>query len=451
MKKLITVLAIGGGLRHAEAMMLSLDHFQKVPDGFFLKFKRVKMRNKSKRRDKEWSEMHIPYKLKDTDFSPGLLLEEYLEDMWRILGKSSGRVFWTGKDHTYINQPMGKNAVSRIPKEIAKHLNLPNPERFVFHSFRRTAATFASEAGMSENELCDFFSWLNSSMAREYTSSTKRSARVMGGVLLGGNNKFDSAPGLTGPGAAPGALSGPGAAPGALSGPGAAPGALSGPGAAPGALSGPGAAPGALSGPGADSGSISEPAGLSGPGPAAPGFSGAGPAAPGFFGAPPTAPGFSGAPPTAPGFFGAGPTAPGSVGALAPYAAYHGWGVPPYPPYSYGGQFYPYGMAPAAPWAPTAAGGGGHSLPPPAKVQRVQEDKELMNDSLDEFAAELDKLEEQQGGQKGEQQGIMIKTEGKKQAMSSIASSGLKELIKKDTKIEKFVFNVYHNVDTVNN
>ena len=80
-KKLITVLAIGGGLRHAEAMGLCLDHFQKVPDGYFLKFKRVKMRNKSKRRDKEFSEMHIPYKLNDSTFSPGTLVEEYLDDI----------------------------------------------------------------------------------------------------------------------------------------------------------------------------------------------------------------------------------------------------------------------------------------------------------------------------------------------------------------------------------
>ena len=216
--------------------------------------------------------MHLPIKLEDSTFSPASLVEEYLEDMWRILGKTSGRVFWTGKDKTYTNQPLGKNSLCKLPKEIARYLKLPNAHLFVFHSFRRTAATFASEAGMSDNELCDFFSWLNSSMAREYTSSTKRSARVMGGVLLGGNNRF----GLSGPGAAPGSLSETGAAPGSLSGTGAAPSGFFGPAAAPGNLSGTGAGP----------------YGYFGPGSAAAAYG------------------------------------PGAW-SLAPYAAFPGWGVPP--------------------------------------------------------------------------------------------------------------------------
>ena len=73
-----------------------------------------------------------------------------------------------------------------------------------------------------------------------------------------------------------------------------------------------------------------------------------------------------------------------------------------------------------------------------------------MNDSLDAFAAELEKMEEQQGEQKvkREQQSMMVKTEGKTDV---ITSTGLKDLINKGTKIDKLVFNVFHNVDTVNN
>ena len=319
-----------------------------------------------------------------------------------------------------MNQPMGKNALCKIPKEIAKYLNLPNADMYVFHSFRRTAATFASEAGMSENELCDFFSWLNSSMAREYTSSTKRSARVMGGVLLGGNNRFNADAAANGPG-----LSGPGSSP-------AAPG-LSGAGAAPGGLTGPSPAAPGLSGAGA------APGGLTGPSPAVPGLSGAG-AAPG---------GPTGSSPAAPGLWGPGAAYSG------PYGAFPGWGIPPYPAYIYSAPFYNgYGMPHAAPWAPYGAPWAPPSWaptpshPPPAKVQRLEEDKDIMNNSLDEFAAELDRLEEQQEQKEGQ---IIVKKEGKKQAMSTIASSGLKELINKETKIEKLVFNVYHSVDTVNN
>ena len=164
--------------------------FEKVEDGYFVKFKRAKQRQNHKRKDKVWSKLHVPYKLKDSTFSPAKLLEEYLNEVWEVLGKNSGRVFWTGREDKYIDQVLGKNSLSKLPKEIAKYLKLDNANRFVFHSFRRTAATIASEAGMSDNELCDYFNWMNPSMAREYTSSTKRAIRTMGGVVLGGEKRF---------------------------------------------------------------------------------------------------------------------------------------------------------------------------------------------------------------------------------------------------------------------
>ena len=368
MRKVATLLAIGGGLRHAEAMGLSLEMFQKVDDGYFVKFKRVKMRNNHKRRDKEWSKMHIPFKLKDSTFSPAGLLEEYLEDIWKILGKNSGRVFWTGRDNTYTNQPLGKNSLCKLPKEIAKHLKLAHPERYVFHSFRRTAATFASEAGMSDNELCDFFSWLNSCMAREYTSSTNRATRTMGSVLLGGENRFQ---GAQAPSSAP-AL--PAAAP-----------------ALPEAAPAPPAAPAAW------------PSGIGGASPYA-----GGP----FYGAPAAAPAW-----------------PQNAAPAWPQNAAPAW---------------PQNAAPA--WPQNAA----------LMVQRPQADRQedQMNDSLDEFAAELDQREreEKREIQPMQQQSIVIKTkDDKKQVLSAMNSMGLKEIINKDTKIEKFVFNIFHKVDTVNN
>ena len=33
---------------------------------------------------------------------------------------------------------MGKNMVAKVPHELAKQFNLPNPEQYSFHSFRRT-------------------------------------------------------------------------------------------------------------------------------------------------------------------------------------------------------------------------------------------------------------------------------------------------------------------------
>ena len=50
---------------------------------------------------------------------------------------------------------------------------MPEPEKYTFHSFRRTAATSAADAGSSTEQLVNFFGWKNGSMCQEYISSSK--------------------------------------------------------------------------------------------------------------------------------------------------------------------------------------------------------------------------------------------------------------------------------------
>ena len=78
-----------------------------------------------------------------------------------------GRVYYTGKKSDGLsNQHMGKNSISKIPHEIASLLNLPVPARYTFHSFGRTSATNASDAGATTEQLVDFYGWKNSSKGR---------------------------------------------------------------------------------------------------------------------------------------------------------------------------------------------------------------------------------------------------------------------------------------------
>jgi hypothetical protein len=68
---------------------------------------------------------------------------------------------------------MGKNMMSKVPSEIAEKLSLPNPSKNTFHSFRRTSATSAADAGATTEQLVDFYGWKNASMCQEYISSSK--------------------------------------------------------------------------------------------------------------------------------------------------------------------------------------------------------------------------------------------------------------------------------------
>ena len=60
-----------------------------------------------------------------------------------------------------------------MPHEIAKVLSVPECDKYTFHSFRRTVATSAADAGSSTEQLVDFFGWKNGSMCQEYISSSK--------------------------------------------------------------------------------------------------------------------------------------------------------------------------------------------------------------------------------------------------------------------------------------
>ena len=63
--------------------------------------------------------------------------------------------------------------VGKVPHEVAKYLNFPEPETYTFHSFRRTSATSAADAGSTTEQMVDFFGWKNGSMCQEYISTSK--------------------------------------------------------------------------------------------------------------------------------------------------------------------------------------------------------------------------------------------------------------------------------------
>jgi len=72
---------------------------------------------------------------------------------------------------------------------LRKVLGLPNPASYMFHSFRRTSATIAADAGSTTKQMVDFFGWKNSSMCQEYILSSKPAILVMANRLAGSGKK----------------------------------------------------------------------------------------------------------------------------------------------------------------------------------------------------------------------------------------------------------------------
>jgi hypothetical protein len=125
------------------------------------------MRSKQ-RNDKIFTKFVVP---QDGGYSDRLAV--YIKKLNDELHKFQGRVWFTATHRGLKKQAMGMNMVGKVPHEVAKYMNLPEGENYTFHSFRRTSATSAADAGSTTEQLVDFFGWKNGSMCQEYISTSK--------------------------------------------------------------------------------------------------------------------------------------------------------------------------------------------------------------------------------------------------------------------------------------
>ena len=183
-RKAIVALSYFGGLRLVEAMSLELEKISPCEKGFDVVHERAKGRS-----DKPNSKYTVPTKkvpkegevqTVEDSFDWAGCLGQYLGRVKEELGKFQGRVFYTGrKNGGLVSQPMGRNKLAEVPHEVARFLGKERPEDFTFHSFRRSSATAAADAGATAQQMQDFFGWKNQSMTAEYISTSRHQITSM--------------------------------------------------------------------------------------------------------------------------------------------------------------------------------------------------------------------------------------------------------------------------------
>ena len=117
------------------------------------------------------------------------ILEEYLSAVRNVIGKVTGRMWFTGRNDIFIQSPMGKNYLSNVPHEMAMRLSLENPANYTFHSYRRSAATMAANEGASGLQMQQHFGWKNVHMAQEYISTSKVAIKDVASKLAGSGDQ----------------------------------------------------------------------------------------------------------------------------------------------------------------------------------------------------------------------------------------------------------------------
>lgn len=100
---------------------------------------------------------------------------------------STSRFFLNYQKGKCTVQPVGINKISGFPKEIAMFLNLPNPEIYTGHSFRRTSATFLANGGGDLLALKQHGGWKSSSIAEGYVEESVSNKLNIAKKIIGNN------------------------------------------------------------------------------------------------------------------------------------------------------------------------------------------------------------------------------------------------------------------------
>ena len=75
------------------------------------------------------------------------------------------------------NMVVGKNTIATYGIRFAALLNLPNPQLYTGHTFRRSGASLLADAGASENDIQKFLNHKNPTTSRGYIDRSKKRAR----------------------------------------------------------------------------------------------------------------------------------------------------------------------------------------------------------------------------------------------------------------------------------
>lgn len=164
--KVACVLGVAGACRRVEMEKLTVENVQKQGDIIL-----VKIMNTKNRIDRKFTV--------DGNFLN--IVERYIN--LRPKDISTDRFFINFQRGKCTKQPIGKNKFGAMPKEIALFLQLENPERYTGHSFRRTSATIAAEAGADLVTLKRLGGWKSSNVAEGYIEDTMAGKRKIANMI----------------------------------------------------------------------------------------------------------------------------------------------------------------------------------------------------------------------------------------------------------------------------
>ncbi len=178
LRKCAAVLAFTGGLRCTELKSLTFESLEHTQEGYVVHYTPAKQRQELKR-----ACFLVPYNRDSPSECFARHVDNYIDAVRSSVSKLEGDLFKTCLKQGFSKVSMGINYIYGIPKDIACMLQLPNPEKYTGHSFRRSSATHAADSGANSVELRRHYNWKDDQTANKYLEQSKPQMKHMADIL----------------------------------------------------------------------------------------------------------------------------------------------------------------------------------------------------------------------------------------------------------------------------
>lgn len=117
-----------------------------------------------------------------------VIAEDYVAPVKKYKGLrpknvATDRFFLNYKQGKCTAQIIGKHKFASIPQEIARYLNIIDPENYTGHAFRRTSATLLADAGANMTTMKRHGGWKSSSVAEGYIEESLQNKTKIGKLI----------------------------------------------------------------------------------------------------------------------------------------------------------------------------------------------------------------------------------------------------------------------------
>lgn len=180
-RKAFAAIAWSGGLRCDELHRLKVGSLELTEDGFEITYAHAKQLAEVKE-----NKFLVPFNREDSAICLATKVKNYLEALGKLGDDNDSNLFkGCMRGSHFVKNPMGKNTLHDIGKDVAKELGICDWEAYTGHCWRRSSATQVAGGGATTVDMKRQFGWKQETTAMRYIDSTKQQTLKMATLATG--------------------------------------------------------------------------------------------------------------------------------------------------------------------------------------------------------------------------------------------------------------------------